>query len=109
MKPPLVSAIIPTHNRAYCLPRAIESVLGQEGLGEQFELETIVVDDGSSDGTRDVVRRHPGVRYIRLPSRRGVPAALNAGVRASTGSLITFLGSDDEWLPHKLRTQLPAL
>ena len=106
---PLVSTIIPTRNRAHCLPRAIESILAQEGLGEEFELEAIVVDDGSSDRTRDVVRRYPGLRYIRLPARRGVSAALNAGLRAATGRFITFLDDDDEWLPHKLRVQVSLL
>ena len=106
---PLVSAIIPTHNRAHCLPRAIESILAQRGVDEEFEVETIVVDDGSTDATETVVRRYSRVRYIRLPFRQGVSAALNHGVRASTGSFLSFLGDDDVWLPHKLELQVPVL
>ncbi len=106
---PLVSAIIPTHNRAHCVPRAIESILAQRGVDEEFEIEAIVVDDGSTDATEKVVRRYSSVRYIRLPSRQGVAAALNHGVRASTGRFLSFLGDDDTWLPHKLELQLPVL
>lgn len=106
---PLVSAIIPTYNRAHCVARAIESVLTQRGVDHEFEIETIVVDDGSTDATESVVRRYAGVRYIRLPSRQGVAAALNQGVRASTGCFLSFLGDDDLWLPHKLELQVPVL
>lgn len=106
---PLVSAVIPTRNRSHCLPRAIDSILSQRGLGEEFELETIVVDDGSTDRTEEVLQRYDAVRYIRLPSRHGVSAALNRGVRASEGQFVTFLGDDDEWMPHKLQTQVPLL
>lgn len=106
---PRVSAIIPTRNRAHCLPRAIDSIYAQEGRGELFDVEIIVVDDASSDATPDVIRRYSGVRYIRLPERRGVTPALNAGLRASTGAYISFLGDDDEWLPHKLRVQVPEI
>lgn len=106
---PLVSAIIPTYNRAHCLPRAIESILAQRGVGEEFEIEPIVVDDGSTDATKEVVRRYSRVRYIRLPSRQGVAAALNHGIRASTGCFLSVLGDDDVWLPHKLELQVPVL
>ncbi|HVN85722.1 MAG TPA: glycosyltransferase [Candidatus Binatia bacterium] len=106
---PLVSAVIPTRNRAHCLPRAIDSMRAQEGLGEQFNLEVIVVDDASSDATPDVVHSYADLYYIRLPERRGVGAALNVGLRASTGCYVSILGDDDEWLPHKLRTQVPEL
>jgi glycosyltransferase involved in cell wall biosynthesis len=106
---PLVSAIIPTRNRSHCLPRAIESILSQEGLGAEFELETIVVDDASTDLTEQVVNRHGGLRYVRLAAHRGVSAALNAGIEASAGQFITVLDDDDEWLPHKLHAQVPLL
>jgi hypothetical protein len=106
---PLVSVVIPTRNRAECLPRALDSVYRQEGLGELFDLEVIVVDDASSDTTREVVESYPGVRYFRLPERRGVSAATNVALRASHGCYITFLDDDDTWLTHKLRTQVPIL
>src|SRR5262245_23517682 len=64
MARPLVSAIVPTYNRAHCLPRALDSIYAQEGLGDQFDIEAIVVDDGSSDATSEVVREYPDLRFI---------------------------------------------
>jgi GT2 family glycosyltransferase len=106
---PLVTAVVPTYNRAHCLPRALDSIYAQEGLGEHFDIEVVVVDDGSTDGTAEAARRYPELNYVRLPGRRGVSAALNAGVHAGTGDFVTFLGDDDWWLPHKLRAQVPLL
>lgn len=101
---PGVSAILPTYNRAGLLGRALRSALSQ--TYEDFEL--LVVDDGSTDGTRDVVsgcadRR---VRYLRQPRNAGVSAARNRGLREARGDLIAFLDSDDEWLPGKLAMQV---
>jgi len=104
-----VSVIIPTHNRADYLPRALDSVYGQEGRGDHFDLEVIVVDDASSDATPSVIRAYPEIRYIRFPERRGVSAATNAALQASRGCYITFLDDDDVWLHHKLRVQVPLL
>jgi hypothetical protein len=106
---PLVSAIIPTHNRAAYLCRALDSVRAQEGGGALFDVETIVADDASVDATPDVVRGYPEVRYIRLPEHRGVSAAANAALTVCRGRYITFLDDDDVWLPHKLRVQVPRL
>jgi len=106
---PLVSAVIPTYNHADCLSHAIDSILAQEGLGEQFEVEVLVVDDASTDATAEVARRYPQVRYLRLTQRQGVSAAQNAGIRAGTGQYVSVLGADDTWLPHKLRVQVALL
>jgi glycosyltransferase involved in cell wall biosynthesis len=106
---PLVSAIIPTHNHGHCLSRALDSVLAQEGLGERFEVEIIVVDDASTDATAEVIRGYPQVRYLPLDHRQGVSAARNAGIRAGSGIYIAFLDADDTWLPCKLRVQVPLL
>jgi glycosyltransferase involved in cell wall biosynthesis len=97
---PKVSVVLPVHNRADVLPRAIESVLGQE-LGE-FEL--FVVDDGSSDGSANVAESFGDgrVHVIRLATNRGGNAARNEGIRAATAPLIAFLDSDDRYLPNKL-------
>lgn len=95
-----ISVILPVHNRADVLPRAIESVLAQEFTG--FEL--IVVDDGSSDDSPKIAEGYddPRIRLIRLDRNRGGNAARNAGLRAARAPLIAFLDSDDRYLPNKL-------
>lgn len=98
---PLISVIIPTYNRGWVLKEAIDSVLSQDF--DSFEM--IVVDDGSTDNTPDVLGRY-GDRITVIPqSNRGVSAARNRGVREAKGDLIAFLDSDDLWLPGKLATQ----
>jgi glycosyltransferase involved in cell wall biosynthesis len=94
---PLVSVVIPVFNRARFLPQAVESVLAQD----HRPLEVIVVDDGSTDGTPDLVGAHDFVTCIRQP-HRGVSSARNAGVAASRGSILAFLDSDDLWPPRRL-------
>ncbi len=94
---PLVSIIIPTHNYASYLPRAIDSCLNQSYRA----IEIIVVDDGSTDETETVVSQMGGiVRYLRQ-SNAGASAARNHGVREARSPWIAFLDSDDYWLdPH---------
>jgi glycosyltransferase involved in cell wall biosynthesis len=101
---PLVSVIIPTYNRAHLLERALLSVLNQTVC----DFECIVVDDGSTDGTGNlplITNPDTRIRYLRLPENRGVSAARNAGVNATSAPLLAFLDSDDEWLPVKLEKQ----
>lgn len=105
---PVVSAVIATHNRAELLREALDSVYGQQGRCDLFDLEVIVVDDASSDHTRDVVARYPAT-YIRHETNQGVAVALNAAMRASRGTYIGFLGDDDLWLPSRLQVQVPVL
>lgn len=97
---PAVSVILPVHNRADVLPRAIQSVLDQEF--RDFEL--IVVDDGSTDGSAAAARAFADdrVRLIELDRNRGGNAARNEGIRAARAPLIAFLDSDDTYLPEKL-------
>ena len=100
-----VSVIIPTHNRASLLQRALDSVLAQHRPAG----EVIVVDDGSTDDTAHQVREHyPTVRYLYQPNR-GVASARNRGIRAATRPWLAFLDADDQWLPDKLARQLAAL
>lgn len=102
---PSISVIIPTFNRRDMLPRAIDSVLGQTRPPE----EVIVVDDGSTDGTADLIRTtYPGVRVIEQRNA-GVSAARNRGITNAHGQWIALLDSDDVWLPQKLERQLEAL
>lgn len=109
VSPVKVSVIIPTFNRADLLPRALDSIHSQELGGANIELEIIVVDDGSTDATEDLVaQRYSNIRYVKQ-SQRGVSAARNAGLRHADGEWVALLDSDDEWLPHKLTTQLRVL
>ncbi len=99
---PLVSVIIPTYNRACLVQRAIRSVLDQ--TFRDFEL--IVVDDGSQDGTLAALGSYQGKLQVVSQANRGVSAARNAGLAKAKGELLTFLDSDDEWLPEKLARQI---
>ncbi len=101
----LVSAIIPTFNRETRVARAVESVLAQT----HADLECIVVDDGSTDNTPEVLAKlavaDPRVRLLRQENA-GVSSARNAGMAMSRGEYVALLDSDDEWLPRKLELQL---
>jgi glycosyltransferase involved in cell wall biosynthesis len=103
----MVSVVLPSYNRAHLIRRAIASVLSQSYRA--FEL--IVVDDGSTDGTREVADTFddPRIQYIRHSRNRGAAAARNTGIEASQGEYIAFQDSDDEWLPHKLERQMDVL
>ncbi|RLB10590.1 MAG: glycosyltransferase family 2 protein, partial [Deltaproteobacteria bacterium] len=98
-----VSVIIPTYNRAQKLIRAVDSVLNQTFR----DVEIIVVDDGSEDDTRAVLRRWgTKITVIEHRSRRGPSAARNSGIAQASAPLIAFLDSDDYWLPEKLAVQV---
>jgi glycosyltransferase involved in cell wall biosynthesis len=103
---PKVSVIIPTYNRLPMLTEAIHSVLKQDF--EDFEL--IVVDDGSTDGTIEEIRKFGGrVRLLQHPENRGVSAARNKGFLHAKGKYIAFLDSDDLWVKGKLKIQVTFL
>lgn len=97
---PAISVIMPAYNRADTVGRAIASVLGQSL--QDFEL--IVVDDGSTDRTVEALRaiRDPRLKMIELERNVGGNAARNHGIRTAQAELITFLDSDDEYLPNRL-------
>ena len=100
---PLVSVVIPVFNGEGFLAEAIESVLAQTWS----PVETIVVDDGSTDRSADIARAYP-VTYVRQ-EHRCVAAARNRGVKAAGGELVSFLDHDDVWLARKLELQVDAL
>ncbi len=104
---PEISVIIPVYNRAWSIGRAVRSVLGQSFA----DLELVVVDDGSSDDLRGALAAFADarLRLLRHERNRGTAAARNTGIRASRGSAIAFLDSDDEWLPAKLARQQALL
>ncbi|MFQ5451107.1 MAG: glycosyltransferase family 2 protein [Nitrospinaceae bacterium] len=99
---PSVTVIIPTYNRGYCLGESIRSVMAQT----RADFELLVVDDGSTDGTENIVRRFPEVRYIRCEKNSGVSRARNLGVQQARGRYLCFLDSDDVWREKKLETQI---
>src|SRR5688572_21606588 len=95
----LFSVIIPTFNRAGLLPATLATVHSQTFR----DFEVIVVDDGSSDGTREYLRTVGSIRVIEQ-DHRGAGAARNAGAARATGDYLAFLDSDDLWLPWTLST-----
>lgn len=97
---PAISIVTPTFNRRDVLLRAIASVQAQD----YRDYEHIVVDDGSTDGTREAVLAidDPRLRYLRLEERRGANAARNHGIRAARAEIVTFLDSDDHFLRSRL-------
>jgi len=105
--PPLVSVVIPTHNRSRLVVRAVKSVLAQQGV----DLEVIVVDDASRDDTAKVVGSltDPRIRFLAHETNRGASAARNTGIGMAGGEYIAFLDSDDEWLPGKAAAQAAVL
>uniref|UniRef100_A0A6M3L529 Putative glycosyltransferase n=1 Tax=viral metagenome TaxID=1070528 RepID=A0A6M3L529_9ZZZZ len=101
----MVSVVIPTYNRAHLIGRTIRSVLSQT----YRDFEIIIVDDGSTDNTEDVVMAFGDqrIRYIRLnENSRTASVPRNKGIEAATGDYIAFLDSDDEWKPGKLEKQI---
>lgn len=104
---PKVSVIIPTHNRAELVEKAIKSVLAQT----YTDHEILVCDDASTDNTPHVIKsfKDPRIRYTRYENNIGVIEVRNNAIMKSTGSYIAFLDDDDEWLPTKLEKQVSVL
>jgi lipopolysaccharide biosynthesis glycosyltransferase len=102
-----VSVIIPTYNRADMITESVKSVLNQT----YADFELLVVDDGSTDDTKQVVEsiRDERIRYIAMPENGGAGAARNEGIRQAKYDYIAFQDSDDYWLPEKLEKQMKLL
>ena len=102
----IVSVVIPTYNRAELIERAVHSVL----LQTYADLEVIIVDDGSTDDTRDRIKTlqqiDRRIEYFRHDSNRGAQAARNTGIQAAKGMYTAFLDSDNEWCVQKLERQM---
>ncbi|MBC8486006.1 MAG: glycosyltransferase [Bacteroidetes bacterium] len=100
-----IAIIIPTYNAAHFIEKAINSVLSQS----YSNYEIVVVDDGSTDNTREVLEQYGDkITYIRQENQ-GVAIARNTGILNSENEYIAFLDSDDEWLPEKLELQISIL
>ena len=100
---PLVSIVLPTYNCAAFLPHSIGSILAQ--IYNSYEI--IVVDDGSTDNTKEVL--YPfmqRIKYILLEQNKGLPTARNIGILSAQGKYIAFIDADDLWLPEKLQTDI---
>jgi len=108
MTEPLVSVVIPTYNRAYCIERAIDSVLAQSNAN----VEAVVIDDGSKDQTDALMQRRygndPRVRYF-YQENTGISGARNAGLQRVRGDYVALLDSDDDWAPWKLELQIACM
>ncbi len=100
-----VSVIIPTYNRARFIESAIKSVLVQT----YKDYEVIVIDDGSSDNTSEIVKKFKGACTYLQQANAGPSAARNYGISHSSGDVIAFLDADDAWLPGKLEGQVKRL
>ncbi|HMK54619.1 MAG TPA: glycosyltransferase [Methanobacteriaceae archaeon] len=103
---PTVSVVLPTYNRATVVGDAIKSVLDQTFC----DLELIVVDDGSTDNTLEVVNsfKDDRVQYVTHSTNKGAASAMNTGIRASRGDYVSIQNSDDYWLPDKIENEIKA-
>ncbi|HWZ87882.1 MAG TPA: glycosyltransferase family 2 protein, partial [Polyangiaceae bacterium] len=102
---PLVSVVMPAYNVAWCIGRAVDSVLAQDFQAR----ELIVVNDGSTDDTRAVLEGYGGTIHVIDQENRGMSAARNVGIRNAHGTYVAFLDADDWWLPGKLSQQVELM
>jgi len=106
---PLVSVILPTYNRAHIVSKSLQSVLAQT----YRNFEVIVIDDGSTDNTKEIIiniaHKDPRVKYFRNNENKGPAGARNVGINLAKGELIAFIDDDVEWFPYKLEKQVNLL
>jgi glycosyltransferase involved in cell wall biosynthesis len=102
---PLVSVVMPAYNVAWCIGRAVDSVLAQDFRA----CELIVVNDGSTDGTRALLEGYGAAITVINQENRGMSAARNAGIRHARGMYVAFLDADDWWLAGKLSRQVELM
>ena len=102
---PAVSVVMPAYNVAWCIGRAVDSVLAQDFRAR----ELIVVNDGSTDATRAVLEGYGAAISVVDQENCGMSAARNAGIRSARGTYVAFLDADDWWLPGKLTQQVALM
>ncbi len=98
---PLISVMMPTYNNAKYIKQAIESIYAQN----YDNIEIIVVDDGSTDNTKEILQQYKDIKYFYI-EHKGISVARNTALENAKGEYIAFLDSDDYWLPNKLNTQM---
>lgn len=98
---PLISIMMPTYNNGKYITQAIESIYIQN----YSNIEIIVVDDGSNDNTKEVLKKYKDIKYFYI-EHKGISTARNVALEKSKGEYIAFLDSDDYWLPNKLNVQM---
>lgn len=105
--PPLVSVVVPFYQQAAYARETVESVLGQT----YRDLQVILADDGSSDGTLEILRSFTDdrIEVLEAPTNRGIAANLNGGIGAARGEYVAILGGDDVMLPGKIAAQVRLL
>lgn len=103
--PPKVSVIVPVWNGEKYLHQALESILCQEDV----ETEIVVVNDGSTDRTEEVLRLFEGKIHVIYQENKGLGASRNTAIQVASGTHFAFLDHDDLWTPSKLKTQLAAM
>ena len=97
----LVSVMMPTYNNAKYIRQAIESIYAQN----YKNIEIIVIDDGSTDNTREILKQYKDIKYFYI-EHKGIPFARNVALLNSKGEYIAFCDSDDYWLPEKINIQI---
>ena len=102
---PLVSVVMPAYNVAWCIGRAVDSVLAQDYRAR----ELIVVNDGSTDATRAALEAYRGEITLIDQENRGMSAARNVAIGNARGAYVAFLDADDRWLPEKLSRQVELM
>src|SRR5689334_18705546 len=100
-----ITTVIPVYNGAGEIRRSLDSVLAQTRPVD----EVIVVDDGSTDGTREIALGYGGVVRLVRQQNAGAAAARNHGVREAASEWVAFLDHDDEWMPEKIERQVAVL
>ncbi len=105
MNHPTISIIIPVFNTERYIEAAIQSIYDQK----YTPMEIIVVDDGSTDNSGDIVRNYPDIIIHKFRNNKGAAAARNKGIRMATGTLLAFLDADDIWAHNKLSLQCHAI
>ncbi|MCI0522966.1 MAG: glycosyltransferase [Bacteroidales bacterium] len=101
-----ISVILCTYNSAPFIRRTVESVLAQKGIGSEFEMEILAIDDASTDNTLDILRSYGINPYINSTPSGGPNRGRNTGLKNATGDYIAFIDHDDTWHPDKTATQL---